>query len=321
MNPLRPISIFIKSPVEPPQHRLRAAFDIGGGSIRMLVADVDVNSQKLVKKLCNAKIAIPFRGELSNKKEFSPDISKIAVLALRQLKELASIYKPQEYFGVATEAFRISENGHELLDRMSRENQIPLRIIDQELEGKLGFLSGVANAASNPKNTVVIDIGTGSFQITALKQDESFDVFKSRWGRVAIDEKISRELRKLTNVPETINPLLTEEALRITEIIKTQAFKNLSKHLQSKLKSSQVIGSFNGIDEETFWKKRESWDFLEKMILNKRDDQFKDPTNTSKALLIHSFLHGLDIEEIKILGTDATEGSTAGTLTYSKFWE
>lgn len=48
---------------------------------------------------------------------------------------------------------------------------MPIEIIDQEEEDHLGFLSAVAYSSSNPETTIVVDLGTGSAQITAQNTD------------------------------------------------------------------------------------------------------------------------------------------------------
>jgi len=323
---MKPIEIFIQEKFEASKSTSeimrRAAFDLGGGSIRVLVADVNVSTQQVVKKLFNAKIEIPFRKELTDNDQLSAEIEKVALKALSQLKEAASYYQPQHYSGVATEAFRLAKNGQSFLNRLQENCHITIKLIEQEEEGKLGFLAGVVNSHASPSETVVIDIGTGSVQITGLKEDGSYDVFKAKLGRVAIDEMISKKMRGQDEQPASINPVTEKEVFQTVDLIQTE-LRNMSEHLQSKLASPKttVIGTFSPVDGEKCWRKDTARDFLKSRFVNLYDHEGKRSRQTSKAILIYALVGGLQIDKFTINASDGIEGNAAGLLITEEFWK
>jgi hypothetical protein len=316
--------IFIQESVDTPKQAetiRRAAFDMGGGSIRVLVADVNPKTHQIVNKLFNAKITISFREALKNSDELDEKIRKVAQTALSHLRVLASQYHPEAYFGIATEAFRLAKNGKEFVESLDQSCGVPFRLIEQDLEGKLGFLAEVSSSGASEDKTIVIDIGTGSTQITSMREDKTFEVFETKYGRVAMDEMICRNIRNLTSVPTTINPVSEEEVEKAVEFVKKELEK-MSDDLRKKIgfENVKIIGTFTPVCRETFWNKESASDFLKSNFLNRRDDDLVNPKATSKAILIYALISGLDIKECTVTGNNGTEGSTQGLLISEEFW-
>jgi exopolyphosphatase/guanosine-5'-triphosphate,3'-diphosphate pyrophosphatase len=321
-----PIEIFLEKPViaAPYDGKIvrRAAFDIGGGSIRVVVADVDIVENKITEKLFNGKVEILFRKELTQNPYLSDQIAKKALLALYRLKEKIAQYEPESYSAIATEAFRLAINGLSFLENLQTHSTISIKRIEQEMEGRLGFLSSAAASNAGLQNTVVIDVGTGSMQITGIKNDGSFDVFKTKLGHVALDEIIYKTLRGQSGPPKNINPVSLDEALHTAEHIQTH-LADISPFLKSKLSSKdvKVIISCNPTIGEKVWQKESALQFLKDEFINYQSSSLTKPRATSKAILFYTLVTYFQIEECVMTGSDAREGSATGLLTMADFWK
>lgn len=320
-----PIIVTLEEPISDPINDVnierRAAFDCGGGGIRLLVADVDVTQNKVIRKLLNANVKIGFRESLSpDSNVLSKEIEKIAAEVLRDLRQRAEAYQPVLYVGVATEAFRKADNGKKFITNLSKDSRISLKTIDQETEGKIGFLSRVSNNSTLPEKSIVVDVGSGSLQISSLENDKTFDIFEAKLGKFALNEILFQiRDKKLEN---SINPVTPEEALLLSDIL-IEEFKKMSNQLKAKFKADNVkiiIGS-SFMDEEKKWGKDEAWEALCANVLNRDDSQLEKPNNTSKAILYFALLKGLDIDECEIIKNEAGgEGNTLGILVSEEFW-
>lgn len=75
-----------------------------------------------------------------------------------------------KFIGVATEAFRIADNGHVLLQRIKDETNWDVRIIAGEVEARLTFI-GLRDLVPVGTRTVIADIGGGSTEIIHINND------------------------------------------------------------------------------------------------------------------------------------------------------
>jgi exopolyphosphatase/pppGpp-phosphohydrolase len=152
----------------------RAVYDIGSGSIKFQVADVDLRTNKIVKNHIQKAQQVLF----VNENKFTRGIQMEGLSKLKALQTLSNKYEVSESIGVATQAFRNSENGRECLDLFQEQLNFPLRIVSSNEEARLGFESAKAIVDVKEENLVVWDCGAGSYQMTS-KDHEFSDTFGS----------------------------------------------------------------------------------------------------------------------------------------------
>ena len=191
----------------------RIAFDIGSGMTKMEVADElyynvmddDTNNQiKMKKHIVTmdpmiAQRVVGLKGDLqdSNTKEFTVQIENKLSNALSELLLTAVNYEspidgvdnvPDENFyitscGIATQAFRESLNGENVMKKLRSKFNSTLEIIPQAEEARIGFLATIATVNNNNiddedngdiyKNSVLFDQGGGSMQICCVQEELS----------------------------------------------------------------------------------------------------------------------------------------------------
>lgn len=164
-----------------PCEQKRAAFDIGSGSTKVLLARVDFCQGRIVEKVWESSVPVAYQESLSKGAAFDD-----AVMAegraefLRLLKEAVGRGAVRAG-GVATHAFRKAQNGKDFLTELegSATSVLPtrLKLITQDEELKLGYQAGVVTAGLQAKNVIVWDIGGGSQQMAARNPAKSDQMF------------------------------------------------------------------------------------------------------------------------------------------------
>jgi exopolyphosphatase / guanosine-5'-triphosphate,3'-diphosphate pyrophosphatase len=151
---------------EPP-YRTLAAFDIGSGSTRMLVADVALCSGDILTIHEQSMVRVSYAEDLlrGGQGRFSPALLQEANAVMSGLVEQARFYNPDQLIAVATQAFRMAANAETLLQQWQAEFGIEARIISQQDEARLAY-ELVANRLGRPMPRLLVwDIGAGSQQL------------------------------------------------------------------------------------------------------------------------------------------------------------
>ena len=149
----------------------RAAFDVGSAACKIVVADVDLHAGSvpaITQTVFSERVTVPLSDDLAQ--GAGAQFSESALQELRdvlfEFKKRAEEQGAEQFAGVATAAFRKASNGPAFLLQL-REEGLPLRIISQDREALLGFLTANHLCPEVPAYDVVAwDCGGGSFQIT-----------------------------------------------------------------------------------------------------------------------------------------------------------
>jgi len=149
----------------------RAAFDIGSGGTKMLIADVDPATGALVARpIFEIDRPIPFKADQQAHGRLSEAIQAHGLDALRQMLDRARELGALEACAIATEVFRVAPNGDDYLRRVHAALGLRVLVVTQPLEARLGLATaeGLASCCDNGGGQVTSwDSGGGSFQITA----------------------------------------------------------------------------------------------------------------------------------------------------------
>lgn len=151
----------------------RAAFDIGSGASKVVVADVHAATGVLAAPpVFEAERPCAFKADAQASQDgaLSDAIRQdgervIAALAARARAEGAT-----HACGIATEVFRTAPNGLAFLEHMQSLTNVPFSILSQDEEARLGLATAEALAGTGAGTTTgdaAWDSGGGSFQISA----------------------------------------------------------------------------------------------------------------------------------------------------------
>jgi len=223
----------------------RAAFDLGSGSIKLLVADFDTDTETIEKYIYSRTAQISLSGDLAKKGDglFSQNIQQEAKRIVHVLKLEADEHGAEHYAGVATEAYRLAQNGQELLSQISHAEGFTIKLISQKEEAELGFATAVAHSKGNPHNAVVWDIGNGSFQITWMEEGH-LNSYMKHLGKTPVKNLIISEVQgKDTNDENSPNPI-SQDQFHLARSLLINVLGEVPENLLAKIvhPSSDVYG-------------------------------------------------------------------------------
>jgi exopolyphosphatase / guanosine-5'-triphosphate,3'-diphosphate pyrophosphatase len=308
----------------------RGAFDFGSGEIKLQVAEVDTENHTIVKSIYDNSAKVYLAEDASHHPEigFSEEIQQKAVDATRALKEKAVELGATEFTGLATAAYRQAVNGHKLIDRYVNELGIPVQIISQLEEGKLGFLSVVAESKLNPAEVVSWDIGGGSFQITYLNAKDEVQVYMAPLGRVTTKNELIKGVKgKNPAEVESPNPMTQKEwqasIKHLNEVLPQVPSDLIAKLKKSNTKLIGISGHPGQLRELKQYHRADVLPIL-KQRLNQSDEELakthKTPTSAvSELALIYTVMQKLDIPSVKY--ADTISGSTSAILVSNEYWK
>jgi exopolyphosphatase / guanosine-5'-triphosphate,3'-diphosphate pyrophosphatase len=235
---------------------IRAAFDIGSGSTKMQVSEVeiidedeassDIGTDKatIVSVLYGLERPVPFgfAFQRSTDGTVSESVMEAGLQVLRELKAVAQSMHAGEYSAVATEVFRKASNGSVYLDRVVNELGIPVRMVSQDKEASLGFNSAVVmcppSIGLDSQDAVVYDSGGASMQITKRMEDKSYQSYMAALGTSVSNAILVTEiLRASLDQTSTVNPVAHEHAEELIRLL----IDRLDEHVPSWLKDRSIV--------------------------------------------------------------------------------
>ena len=192
----------------------QGVLEIGSGSTKAFVAEVDTCQKKINKTLLSLQQQIAFNEvlERSPAGELPPEFIDESLPVLSSLIAEIRAVGAIKVEAFATSSFRVAKNGGAMAERIGAQLGIKTQIISQELEAELGAISALA-ALEIPlvqrSNIFVWDIGGGSMQIWGWNpQSERAEIFKGDLASVSFKNRVLREvLKKQFQKDESPNPL------------------------------------------------------------------------------------------------------------------
>lgn len=163
----------------------RAVFELGSGSIRLLVADYDPENNRIVDTVYTDKIYFKLAKYLSdrnNNETFSEALMQEAIDKVQHLKISAVKKGAIKFSGIATSSFRQAKNGSVLVNKINEDTKINLKLVTQEEEGLCAFYSVEDRVGRQNAHITVLDIGGGSLQLTTKNKKDNFMFITREFG-------------------------------------------------------------------------------------------------------------------------------------------
>ncbi len=308
----------------------RACFDIGSGSTKMVVADVNVN-KNIVNVIYEESEAVAYKQDLdkSKNKKFSLDIQNQGLLMLAKMKEVALEKGAKQFAGVATEAFREALNGQEFADNITRRLGIYVTIITQREEAMIGFAAGIAGEEKKLEEIVVWDIGGGSMQIVSQEAAEKYEFYFGKVASKSLANYIVKNIQgKDLSKVNSPNPISEDDSMKALQYVQEEANK-VSEVLKNKIKNPNtlIIGvggvHYYSVRNQVNMGKEFTLEGVSKTLnaqLNKTDSQiggqFAD-TEVGNLILVKGFMETLGINKVKAKKVN----NAHGILLLQKFWK
>lgn len=290
----------------------RAAFDIGSGTTKMVVADIN-KCQNLVDSIIfEARRAIPFKKHIiGHKGYFGNGFIGEAILKIQELKSKAHSLGVTEFRSVATSAFRKAKNSKEVIERLKIETGLKVEIINQTKEALIAFNAAKSIIKKDP--LLVWDIGGGSMQM--VKTDKKTkDIYLGKLASVSFKEQVLNKLAK----KRSPNPLHKKGAIMAMNMARDYATKN-AKNIVGKIDKQYVVGvggvhyySIRNqvVTSEPFYNQKDLLNtLLERAKLNDKEigGKYADTDVTNIALVL-GFMQSLGIERVYPIKVNMAHG-------------
>lgn len=313
----------------------RAAIDIGSGTSKLVVADVDILNNRVVKVIYSDFVNVPFSDTLMENPAniLDEDIYILAVENFSTLFDRARQAGAVKFSAVATAAFRRASNGVDFINRLSRETHITMKIISQEDEAVLGFETAVQAAGYPSEKVISWDSGSGSIQLTSRSDQDIID-YLILFGTTPATQLLFKDKVMTSSKKEILNQITIEEAeLFILQI--QNMLPEMNSTFKEKLNVTEVsfvgIGSrpsTMGVCARACGKARFSTEELWSGILsfiNGEDEFLIDLYNDTsirtvlpRLLLTYSVMSTLRVKQLEWVETN---GNCLGVFGINKYWK
>ena len=312
----------------------RGVFDVGSGSTKVLIADIDTCKGTVRGAVLRDSRKIGYSKDLSRadaEGRFSDEIQSAGLEALRELKTAAELLepKPVRYTGVATQAFRKAANGEKLAQRIHDAIGVTVKVIPQKEEALLGFKAAtLASQIPSAKPVAVWDIGGGSMQVTVRAQGAP-RVFENTHASETFREAVVRDVKKLDpNSHDSPNPLTQEQQTAAVKLARKLA-KDWSRKTGAKPPQGVTVLAIGGVLRDSVLgqiRKLKGNDKLEDFTLDdvravlkaragQDDDHVREATGSdyfrtevTNAALVLGFMETLGFKRVKVVSSSIAEG-------------
>ncbi len=314
-----------------PKTITRAAVDVGSGSIKVTVAKVDPQNNKIHRVLYSEEHAIPFKRDIQvgGNSALSEKIQTVAFEKLQNLKEELATHRPTEWKGIATAASRQATNAQEMYNKINKDLGIDITIISQNEEGRLGFATAAAVSNLPQEKIIAVDSGSGSFQITTLIDDQ-LEVIEGELGYIPSLEALMEIRGQKLDLQTPPAPVTLEEAELLVKKMQTK-MPVLPDPFFQKLQNSpdSIVGIGNenfifamgatGVGKDTFTKE-ELWQAITEYA-GKPPEELKGFAKPDTAVLgmvlLYSIMDSMNLDQ---LTSYYANGSCEGLLVENGYW-
>ena len=159
-----------------------AAIDIGSNAVRLLFTHVyEIKGKVFFEKEELIRMPVRLGEDTFLKGEISKEKADKLVSAMKGFKELMNVFNIIAYRACATSAMRDAKNGKEVIERVKKEANINIEIIDGKTEAATIFSNHAEEFLDPLKSYLYIDVGGGSVELTLISDkktiaQKSFDV-------------------------------------------------------------------------------------------------------------------------------------------------
>ena len=309
----------------------RAAIDIGSGSTKVALAEVDTEQNIITEVLLDESYPIPFQAALDTSPDgtFDEKIQQIGIEKFKEIKQLLADHEVQKTVWVATSAFRKANNSKEYVTRIKNEIDVAVNVIPQREEGELAFFSAIATGENDPAKVVVWDIGTGSLQMTTKNDKDQLAVYMGeQMGSVAFKSYIIGVVQK-RDVDRTKSPNpMTQPHVDDSDYYVRAFGRKAFSLLKEKIKEHQSIVGIGRLfyqslrpiaaNEEGYITRAGLRNYINNAI-GKTDEELNNPfahVDVPNCILALGMMKALHIQEIYPIDTT----STRGMRVYPNYW-
>jgi len=140
-----------------------AAMDLGSNSFHLLVADADPDGA--VRPVLRDKEMLRLGSAVAATGKIGKEAGDAAAETVCRFADLARSLNADKVVACATAAFRQAHDGRALAERLGRDADVAVRVIDGKEEARLIFGAVSASVVLDPSPVMALDLGGGSLEI------------------------------------------------------------------------------------------------------------------------------------------------------------
>lgn len=213
---------------------IRAAYDLGSGRLKLQVAEMDLREKRILRILVEEERRCLLRQAMAMRSDgaMGAEILETCFGMLREFRQAAESAGAQHHAAVATAVFRDAADGGAFLERVRLELGLEAKIVSQELEGELGYLTAQALAAQTgtsltDRQLLAWDSGGGSFQVSARAPDGGLQVWGGDIGSAGATKAMVEDVQgcsfgKEKNQRSTPNPCAPEQLKSLSALLRAR---------------------------------------------------------------------------------------------------
>ncbi|MBN2140132.1 MAG: hypothetical protein JW718_03905 [Desulfovibrionaceae bacterium] len=214
-----------------------AALDIGSGSVKLKVADLDPATGRIQRLVLKAERKLDLEQDLARSRDdrLGQAAMDQGLAAVAGLKALAVQSGAERFLAAGTSAFRRARNGQLFAERISKDTGIRVLVISQKQEALLGLAAAARATGLAARDLAVWDIGAGSMQIVCPGPDGPVFFF-GHTASVSFKDLVTARIKGLD--PEKIespNPLDQEQLKRAADLARALAAGQTPEALKTAL--------------------------------------------------------------------------------------
>lgn len=311
---------------------VRAALDIGSGATKLRVAEVDLETSRIVSILESKSFTTPYQEKLSKSTEgiFDNEVMDIGMNTLKESVAIAKKHGAEKVIAVATAAFRKAKNADDFIEKIFNETGVKVNVIDQGLEGELAFKAVQSQFGVQPADLVVWDIGGGSLQLTTVDHQGELVIYRGEEASTPFKNFVIEEIQdKQAHLINTPNPLNVKEIMQANAHAQRLAQK-VDLIIKDKICAPKTIivgvGNIFGYQLTSMFNNQKHFtrDRLVGQVANLAGKSDHDVGGgdfanvyVTNAALILGFMEGLEIDKMQITDINPADGA----FFYTPFWD
>ena len=179
-----------------------AAIDVGSNALRLLVNTIyDDGNSVIFNKTSLVRAPIRLGEDAFTQNIVTPENQERMLKAMKAFRLLMDVHGVQDYRAFATSAMREVKDSKKIVNKIRKNAEINLEIIDGEKEGNIIFETELKEYVHDENNYLYVDVGGGSTECTLLANGkvvvtQSFKVGTVRWLEGKVDEEyLNKEVK------------------------------------------------------------------------------------------------------------------------------
>jgi exopolyphosphatase/guanosine-5'-triphosphate,3'-diphosphate pyrophosphatase len=168
-----------------------SAIDIGSNAIRMMVADIHPETQK-IEVLKRYRAAVRLGHDVFTQGLITAESIEFAKATFHAYSHTNKELGVTMCRAVATSACREAKNRDQFVKEIKKSSGIDIEVIDGTVEGKLIHLAVTRELELEGRKTMLIDVGGGSVEVTFSKGSEMLSTKSFPMGTVRMLETLTK---------------------------------------------------------------------------------------------------------------------------------